>query len=147
MSRPVIITADSTCDLSGELRERYGIRVIPLTITLAGKSFPDDGSFTVEDMYRRYREDGSLPATAAPSLQDYLDFFASAVAKGCEVVHLTISSELSASYNAARLAAQELAGVYPVDSRMLSTGVGGFSPSRARSARSAAWARGRSPSI
>ena len=43
---------------------------------------------------------------------------------GGQVVHLTISSELSASYNTARLAAEELDGVYVVDSRQLSTGVG-----------------------
>ena len=39
-------------------------------------------------------------------------------------MHLDISAELSNSFNAARLAAAELEGVYPVDSRMLSTGVG-----------------------
>ena len=123
MSKPVVITADSTCDLTPELRERFSIQTIPLTITLGDESFPDDGRFTPDDMYRRFYADGQLPSTAAPSLQSYLDFFSSILAKGCEVVHLTISSELSSSYNAARLAAQELSGVYAVDSRMLSTGV------------------------
>ncbi|MBR3561084.1 MAG: DegV family protein [Oscillospiraceae bacterium] len=123
MAKPVVITADSTCDLPRELCERFSIRIIPLTITLNEESFPDDGRFTPDDMYRRFYEDGALPSTAAPSLQSYTDFFVSLLAGGCEIVHLTISSELSASYNAARLAAQELDGVYPVDSRMLSTGV------------------------
>ena len=123
MTKPVVITADSTCDLPRELRERFSIHIIPLTITLGEESFPDDGRFTPDDMYRRFHEDGALPSTAAPSLQSYTDFFSAILAGGCEIVHLTISSELSASYNASRLAAQELSGVYTVDSRMLSTGV------------------------
>ncbi len=124
MSKPVIITADSTVDLSQELLERFQIHVIPLTITLGEDSFQDGFGFTPLDMYARYREDGTLPKTSAPGVQEFLDFFAPFVEQGYEVVHLDISAELSNTFNAARLAAQELEGVYTVDSRMLSTGVG-----------------------
>ena len=41
MSKPVVITADSTVDLSAELLERYDIKTIPLTIILGEDSFPD----------------------------------------------------------------------------------------------------------
>ena len=124
MSKPVVITADSTVDLSAELLERFQIRVIPLTITLGEESFPDGQGFTPLDMYARFRLDGTLPKTSAPGVQEFLDFFTTFVEQGFEVVHLDISAELSNTFNAARLAAQELEGVYPVDSRMLSTGVG-----------------------
>lgn len=124
MSKQTVITADSTCDLSPDLLERFHIRVVPLTITLGDESFLDGNHFTPADMYRRYRKDGTLPTTSAPGLQQYADFFTALVDQGCEVVHLTISSELSASFNNARLAAETLNGVYVVDSRMLSTGVG-----------------------
>lgn len=125
MAKPVLITADSTVDLSQELKERFDIRIIPLMITLGEDHFMDDGvSFTPLDMYKRYREDGTLPKTSAPGYQEFLDFFTPLVEQGYEIVHLDISAELSNSFNAARLAAQELDGVYVVDSRMLSTGVG-----------------------
>ena len=125
MNKPVLITADSTVDLSPELKERFDIRIIPLMITLGDDHFMDDGvSFTPLDMYKRYREDGTLPKTSAPGYQEFLDFFKPFVEQGYEVVHLDISAELSNSFNAARLAAQDLEGVYVVDSRMLSTGVG-----------------------
>ncbi len=124
MNKPVIITADSTCDLSPELCSRFQIQVIPLTITLGEATFLDGESFTPADMYARYREDGTLPKTSAPSVQSFLDFFRPFVDQGFEVVHLDISSELSGSFNAARLAASELSGVYVIDSMMLSTGVG-----------------------
>lgn len=124
MAKPVVITADSTCDLSQELRDRYQIHTIPLTILLGGESYLDGVEFSTEDIYARYRADGSLPKTSAPSIQQFIDFFTPFLEAGCEVVHLDISSELSVSFNNARLAAMELEGVYPVDSRMLSTGEG-----------------------
>lgn len=124
MPKPVLITADSTCDLSQELLERFQIKTIPLTIQLGEDSFLDGQGFTPELMYKRYRQDGTLPKTSACSIQQFIDFFSQFTQAGYEVVHLDISSELSCSYANARLAAQELEGVYPVDSRMLSTGVG-----------------------
>ena len=124
MSKPVMITADSTVDLSQELISRYDIKIIPLTITLGDDVFLDGQGFTPLDMYARYRKDGILPKTSAPGVQELLEFFTPFVQDGYEIVHLDISAELSNTYNAARLAAQELEGVYPVDSRMLSTGVG-----------------------
>ena len=124
LTQSVVITSDSTCDLSQELLDRYDIPVIPLTITLGEDTFLDGSSFTPLDMYARYKQDGTLPKTSAPSVQEFLDFFSQFTEKGCEVVHLDISSELSNTYNAACMAAEELGHVHVVDSRMLSTGVG-----------------------
>ncbi len=122
MAKPVVITADSTCDLSQELLEQYDIHIIPLTVLIGDDSYLDGVEFTTDDIYRRYRADGTLPKTSAPSIQQFLDFFTPFLDAGCEIVHLDISSELSVSFNNARLAAEELGGIYPVDSRMLSSG-------------------------
>lgn len=124
MPKPVVITADSTCDLSPDLIERYDVRILPLTILLGSESFLDGAQFTPLDMYARYHADGTLPKTAAPSLQQFLDFFGPILAQGCEIVHLDISAELSSTFQTAGIAAAELEGVHVVDSRMLSTGVG-----------------------
>ena len=118
------ICADSTCDLSPELLARYQIRTLPLTILLGEDSYRDGVDFTPDDLYARYHAEGILPKTAALSMQNFLDFFGQLIQQGYEIVHLDISAELSGTFNAARLAAQELEGVYVVDSRMLSTGVG-----------------------
>ena len=121
--RNVIISSDSTCDLPQELLEQFHIEVIPLTITLGEESFFDGVDFNPERIYQRFHEDGILPQTAAPSIQQYTDFFTSLRKNHCDVVHLTISSELSSSYANACLAAEEEEGVFVVDSRMLSNGV------------------------
>ena len=124
MSKPVVITADSTCDLSPELRTRYDIKIIPLTILMGEDSYLDGVEFTTPALYERYHQDGTLPKTSAPGIQQFLDFFSEYLNAGYEIVHLDISSDLSGSYNNACIAAAELEGVYTVDSRMLSTGVG-----------------------
>ncbi|MCR5137553.1 MAG: DegV family protein [Oscillospiraceae bacterium] len=124
MAKPVVITSDSTCDLSKDLIERYDIKIIPLTITLGDENFLDGQGFTPLDMYARYRKDGTLPKTSAPGVQEFLDFFSQFTDQGYSIVHLDISSELSNTYNAACLAADELQDVSVVDTRMLSTGVG-----------------------
>ena len=124
MGKSVLITAESCCDLSADLKRRYSIRTIPMTITLDQRSFPDDGNFTPADMYRRFRSEGTLPTTAALGPAAYHDFFTRILNEGYEIVHLSISAELSSSLQSARLAAGELKGVYVVDTRMLSTGIG-----------------------
>ena len=124
MAKPVVITADSTCDLTPALQKRFDIRVIPLTVLLGEESFLDGVNFTAQDIYTRYREDGTLPKTSAPGIQQFADFFTPFLDAGYEIVHLDISAELSSSFNNARIAASELEGVYPVDSRMLGAGLG-----------------------
>ena len=123
MSKPVIITADSTCDLPRELAERHGIRIIPLTVLLGDTSYFDDEKFSVDQIYDYYRQSGNLPKTSAPSVQQFIDFFTPLVEEGYEVVHIDISSELSATFSSGRIAASELEGVYTVDSRSLCAGL------------------------
>ena len=124
MPKPVVITTDSTCDLSREILARFDIRVIPLTILLGDESYLDGVGFDAQDIYSRYRKDGTLPKTSAPGIQQFMDFFTPILDEGCEIVHLDISAELSSSYNNACIAASELGGVHVVDSRMLGTGIG-----------------------
>lgn len=123
MSKPVMITADSTCDLSPEMLERLNVKTLPLTIMLGDESFPDSVEFSPERMYERYRADGTLPKTGAPGPQQFIDFFEPKVNEGYEIVHLSLSSGLSATCNNARLAASEFEGVYVIDSLMLSSGI------------------------
>ena len=124
MAKPVVITADSTIDLSPELLERFQIKIIPLTIILGDETFLDGQGFTPLEMYARFRQDGTLPHTAAPGEQEFYEFFSSFTSRGYEVVHVDISSELSGTFNTASITAKRLPGVYTVDSRMLSTGGG-----------------------
>lgn len=118
------ISSDSTCDLSPELVEKYDIAITPLKITLGDTDYTDQIDITPQKIYDYVAETGVLPKTAAVSVGTYTDVFTE-LKKDCdEVVHFTISSEMSSCYQNAVLAAEEVGGVYVVDSRNLSTGIG-----------------------
>ena len=124
MCKKVIIASDSTTDLNAELKERYGVKIVPLTVNLGGKAYTDGVDIDPDMIYKYYEDNGVLPKTAAPNISDFLTFFGDLTADGSEVVFFTISSEMSSTNNNARLAAEEVEGVYVVDTRNLSTGGG-----------------------
>lgn len=124
MAERIIITSDSTTDLSPELIERYGIKIMPMCITLGDKTFRDGIDITPDDIYEHQRKYGELPKTAATNVGDCADFFRPLVEEGYSVVHFTISSEMSSTFNNACIAADEFDNVYVVDTRNLSTGGG-----------------------
>ena len=118
------ITADSTCDLSPELLEQYGIETLPLYIIHEGAEHKDGIDITPDELYAKVRQSGKLGSTAAINVDEYLTFFTEA-RKSCDtVIHFTISSEMSSCYQNACIAAEEVGGVYVMDSRNLSTGIG-----------------------
>ena len=120
----IIITGDSTIDLSPELLKQYGVKTIPLYINMGGQSYRDGVDMQPDDIYAYVAKTGELPKTSAPSIQDYIDFFAAMRKEYDEIVHFNLSSELSVSHQNARLAAEEVDGVRVIDSRNLSTGTG-----------------------
>lgn len=120
----VKIISDSTCDLSEELLIQYDIAVLPHPIVRDGELLQDNVSITPDDIYAHYERTGRLCTTSAPNAYDYEQFWRPWLDEGYEIVHFTISSEMSTAYNQAVLAAEEMGHVYPVDSRSLSTGIG-----------------------
>ena len=123
MSKKVIISADSTVDLSPELIEKYGVIVSPMLITLGDKTLADGTEVKPEDLFEYTRSTGKLAKTAAQSTAYFTDYFKKLTADGSAVLHFTISASMSSSYTFANLAAEELEDVYVVDSRNLSTGI------------------------
>lgn len=123
-TKKVMITCDSVCDLSKKLISKYKVKVLPIQILVGDTEYVDNGSLTSEDIYKKYREDGILPKTAAFSPQTAIDFFKPYTDKGYEIVHIDLSSELSSCYQNAGIAALTFDSVYVVDSRQLSTGMG-----------------------
>ena len=118
------ISADSTCDLSPELIERYHIGITPLYIIRGEETLRDGIDVRPEELYEYANVTGKLCKTAAVNVSDYLAYFAACREEYDAVIHFTISSDMSACYQNACIAAAEFTNVYPVDSRNLSTGIG-----------------------
>ena len=120
----IMITCDSTADLTKELYAKYEAAVVPMGVNL-GDDFRRDGlNITISDIFDYVAASGQLPKTSAVSVGEYDDVFRPLVEQGYEVVHVSLSSSLSSSHQNARLAAEELGNVYVVDSKNLSTGIG-----------------------
>ena len=121
--RPIKIFVDSTADLSPELIEKYDLTVIPLYVTIGGRAYKDMYEISAKDIFDNYDKTKELPKTSAVSVTDYIEAFRPAVEEGFDIIHFAISSDFSACYQNACIAAEELGHVYPVDSRNLSTGI------------------------
>ena len=124
MSKKVIISSDSTTDLSPELIERYNVQILPLGITLGGELHRDGIDISPDLIYEHYAKTGELPKTSAVNVEECMDFFKPYVDQGYSIVHFSISSEMSSTFNNCRLAAMEFDDVYVVDTKNLSTGGG-----------------------
>ena len=118
------ITCDSTCDLPEEIYAKYDVEKIALSVTLGDDQYRDGVNITAPELFAYVKETGTLPKTSAISMGEYLDVFGKYVAADYTVIHISLSSNLSASHQNALLAAQELGHVYVVDSRNLSSGSG-----------------------
>ena len=118
------ITCDSTCDLSQELYAKYDVDVIALSVALGEELHRDGVDVSAQELFSYVKESGILPKTSAVSMGEYLDVFSKYTAQGKTVIHINLSSNLSASHQNALLAAQELGNVYVVDSCNLSSGSG-----------------------
>lgn len=124
MSNKIVIASDSTCDLSAELIERYGIHILPLGVALGERQYTDGVDIDPDFIYKHYEETGELPKTSAINMVDCEAFFKEHIAEGGSVILFTISSEMSSTCNNARLAAEGFENAYVVDTRNLSTGGG-----------------------
>ncbi len=129
------ISADTVCDLSEELKQRYDIDTVPLYVTKGDKTLRDGLEISQKEVFEHYRTTGKLCSTSAVNVADFTEFFGKQLKEHDEVIMITISSEFSSCYQNACIAAEEFEGVYVVDSRNLSTGEGLVAVSAAKLAK------------
>lgn len=120
------IFADSTSDLPKSIIEQYDIGIVPLYVVFDGESLRDGVDITPAELYARVEASGKLPKTAAPSPADFKGYFAPFIDNGDTIVYISLSSELSSTYQNALIAADEFpeGRVVCIDSLNLSSGIG-----------------------
>lgn len=110
-----IIVTDSSADLSTELVQEAGVEVLPLRFTIEGQTkynWPDNREMDPKEFYSRLRG-GEMATTAAVNMDQYLTMLEPVLQAGKDVLVLAFSSGLSATYDSARLAGEELREKYP----------------------------------
>lgn len=125
MSR-VRIVADSTCDLSKELLDRYEITIIPLCIVMGEDSLFDGLETTPEQIYAWADANKTTPKTAATTPAKAQEILAPFMEAGDDIIFLGISEQMSTNCNVVRLIGQEeeYERLFVIDSMNLSTGIG-----------------------
>jgi DegV family protein with EDD domain len=118
----ICISAESTIDLPRELLSEFDIKTVPFTITLGEKNGLD-GVTTPEEIFDYVDRTGVLPKTSAVNVAQFMEYFSGLLKEYDEVIHFSLSSELSSAYQNAVTVANELGHIHVVDSRSLSTGI------------------------
>jgi len=120
------IAADSTCDLSKELIEKYNIAIIPLHIVLEDKEYRDGIDIMPDEIYEWSDKNNTTPKTSAVGFDDAMDTVRPLVGNNDEMIIFTISEKMSTTANVFRMAAEELEvedRVSVIESSNLSTGI------------------------
>ncbi|QPC47859.1 DegV family protein [Mangrovibacillus cuniculi] len=127
------LMADSTCDLSDAVLEKYNISLAPLTINIEGKTYRDRIDIQPDEFYGLLEALPEFPTTGMPSPAEYVSIMKQAVEEGHqEILCICMSSGTSGSYQSAVLAKDyfyeefpdSIVQIHVVDSKCMSHGSG-----------------------
>ena len=104
MNQTLIVT-DSASDVPAELEARYGIRILPFSIVVDGKSYVERKDFTPAEFYQMMLSAHDLPTHAQITPMEFVEVYRQAEEDGYQsVIYISINSHGSGTFNSARLA-------------------------------------------
>jgi len=119
------IVTDSGCDLTKEQCLELGVTMLPLKVQLGEKTYLSGVDLTSEEFYDLLYQTEQMPLTSTPSVGEFADTYRKLAETDHEILSIHISSGLSGTYNAAEVAAQQVAASITVlDTLTLSAGTG-----------------------
>ncbi|MBQ7925489.1 MAG: DegV family protein [Lachnospiraceae bacterium] len=117
------IIVDSGSSIKVEEKDQYGVDILPISLQMGDESFLDGVNLSTEEFYRRLKDSSQFPKTSLPSLEEtqkLVDFYTN---QGDEVLIITISSEISGTYQAIKMLFNEYNNVTVFDSRLAVGGI------------------------
>jgi fatty acid kinase fatty acid binding subunit len=123
----ITIITDTDSSIPFNLAARYNLYQVPMSINFGKDSYDAVYAVNDADTFRRIDAEGKLPTTAAPSPGKFIAAYKNAFEAGCQkIICLCVSSEVSATYNAAQTARDSFPDqeIHVIDSRSLSMGLG-----------------------
>ncbi|HHX77635.1 MAG TPA: DegV family protein [Firmicutes bacterium] len=119
----IALVTDSTADLTAEMKKKFEVHVIPLKVNF-GKQAYFDGELASEDFYQKLSSVRELPQSSQPSPGDFIALYEKLLNQYEEIISIHLSTALSGTVNAARLAAETLQNkIHVVDSKNISAGI------------------------
>ncbi len=108
------IFSDSSCDCPKELMEKYQITRIPYYVSFDQQVYKKEiEELSIPDFYDQLTSEKIFPKTSLPSIEDYCNFFKTALDQGKDVLCFCLSSKFSGSYQSAVTAQNILSEKYP----------------------------------
>lgn len=123
------ILADSACDLTTKYYTEHDMEMVPLTVHLGENEYKDGIEITPKKVYDAMRE-GKSTKTSQVSPQAFKTIFTSYAEANQPLVYLAFSSELSGTYQTAKMMEQEIkennpdAPIHVIDTKCASIGYG-----------------------
>jgi len=103
------ILTDSTCDVPPPIAEQLGIKIVPVYINVGAHSYLDGVDLSREEFFTNLPDYDPFPTTAAPSAGTFTAAYKELVAEGATtIISLHIAANLSNTFNAARLGAEDV---------------------------------------
>lgn len=123
------IMTDSASDITLADAEKYGIHIIPINLTIDGKSIKDRFDITIEEFYDYLETHSEIPKTSQITVNDHLEEFKK-FSDEYSIIYVPISSKGSGSFQSANIAKNEIlednpnADITIIDSMSYSYGYG-----------------------
>lgn len=112
----IALSAESTIDLTPELLNKYGIKIVHFHLEKEGVTYLDN-EFTNEELFEFTKTTGKLCHTAAVNIEELENHFQTLKRSGADqIIHFTISSGLSSGYPNAVVASHEDPNIFVLDS-------------------------------
>ena len=121
------IVTDSTSDIPLNLVERYGITVVPVTVSFGTETFRDGVDLTPDDLYRRMQAGDEMPTTSQPSIGEFVEVYERLGQDADGILSIHVSSKVSGTYNSASQASDQAevsCDIDVVDTFQASMGIG-----------------------
>jgi len=125
-SHRIAVITDSTSDLSPEVAAQNDVLIVPLYVIWGEDQLRDGVDITKEAFYERLANDAASPSTSQPTPTDFVGVYKQVMEQGAEeIVVITISDQLSGTYDSATAAALHVdIPVHVMDSFSTSMGLG-----------------------
>ena len=123
-----VVTCCSTVDMPFDYMQRRKIPYVNFHFNLNGKDYPDDlgQTITFDEFYAKIAA-GAMPTTSQINVGEFIAFFEPFLAEGKNILHISLSSGLSGTYNSALLAREQLLARYPAQKLLIVDSLGASS--------------------
>jgi len=135
------IVTDSTSDLPSALARELDITIVPVYVSLRGRSYRDGIDISLDEIYQKMIDGGTPVTTSQPSPADFAEAYQRVMKEADQIVSISLTSKLSGVYNSA-LQGREMVGgkgrIEVIDSASISMGMGLIAVAAARKAQAGA---------